>query len=146
MNAAPTLRTTIDVPLQVPIPIKTGDGAERQVAKLTLHRPKARHAKRLAVIVGPELVKGFLENDEVKAEEIASRVIEALMGEDKLDALFDLVADLAREDVSIIEEVDTIDLMEVGKAFLGFFPALQSAMLTSAASLLQQPGIGNHPN
>jgi len=145
-TASPLLLTKIDVPLQVPIPVSGEGGSERQIATLTFRRPKARHIKRLAIIIGPELVTGFLEREDVQAEALASRVVEALMGQEKLDAMFELIADLAGEDVAVVEEIDTIDLFAVGKAFLGFFPALQSAVLTSAAQLLPQPGAGNPPN
>lgn len=145
-NATPTLLQSIEVPLQVPIPIKSEGGADRQIAKIVLHRPKARHAKRLAVIIGPHIIQGFLDTEEVQKEVLAGRVVEALMTDEKLDAIFELVADLAREDLANVNELDLVDLMAVGKAFVGFFPALQSAVLTSAAVLSPQRGTGNHPN
>ena len=49
-----------------------------------------------------------------------------------LDELTAIVADMCGEEQAVIDDLDVVDLVAVGAAFLGFFPALQS--LASGAS------------
>lgn len=123
------LVTSVEIPLQVPVPVAGADGKQAERSKLTLARPRTRHLKQLAVAIGPELVKALLAEGDVKNVDMAAlaeTVVTALFTQERLDALTAIVADMAGESVDTIDALDLLDLMEVGKAVLAFFPALQS--------------------
>lgn len=137
------LLTQIDVPLSIPVRVAGADGKEAERSKLVMRRPKLRHAKRLAVIIGADVVgelMGQLPKD-VKADEAAAKVdgralvaeiAPKLMSAERLDAFTDILADMCGEDRAVIEDIDLIDFAALGKAFLDFFPALRSLQLTAS--------------
>lgn len=133
-----TVQDHIDIPLTYPVPVPDADGKEARRTKLTLRRPKTRHAKRLAVAIGPDLVNGLMaggDTDAVDMTALASQVISALVSADRLEALTAIIADMCGEKVEVIDDVDLVDLVKVGVAFADFFPALRSFGL----SKLQPP-------
>jgi hypothetical protein len=134
------LPTRIDVALQVPVTVNAADGKEAERTKVTLRRPKVRHAKTLAGLIGQDLVeiltaepakdaqKGDQKADKVDAMALGKQILGRLMERESLDGVTALIADLCNEDVAVIDDIDLIDLPAVAMAFAGFFPALRSAM------------------
>lgn len=138
-------KLTATIPLSVPIPVAASDGKTAHRARLTMHRPKVRHAKRLAALIGQDIVAALMDEAEqplaalyAQAQKAEGRAfIKNLLGKllqrDSLDELTAIVADMCDEEPAVIDELDLGDLVEVGSAFLSFFPALRS--LTSGVSL-----------
>lgn len=126
------LPTRIDVALQVPVTVNAADGKEAERTKVTLRRPKVRHAKTLAGLIGQDLVE-ILTADADKGAQmdgmvLGKQILGRLMERESLDGVTALIADLCNEDVAVIDDIDLIDLPAVAMAFAGFFPALRSAM------------------
>ncbi|MCO5082663.1 MAG: hypothetical protein M9955_13530 [Rhizobiaceae bacterium] len=131
-----TPKASIEITLTYPVPVRDADGKERAVTRITLGRPRTKHAKRLAAAIGPDLLKGFLADTpdgNIDKEALAVDVVTALASADRLDAITAIVADMCGEDVAIIDDLDLVDLLAVGKAFAGFFPALRSFTLSRSA-------------
>lgn len=125
-----TLKTQIEIPLSVPVPVPGADGKVAERSRLIMRRPKVRHTKRLAALLGKDLVDILAGDDgatEKDGKTIAREIFGRLLNQDKLDGLTLLVADLCGEDQAVIDDVDAADILAVGMAFAGFFPALQSA-------------------
>lgn len=134
------MQTRIEVPLQVPVTVKAADGKEAERNKVTLHRPKVRHAKTLAGLIGQDLVEiltaetakdartGDQKAGQVDAMALGKQILARLLERESLDGVTALIADLCNEDVSVIDDIDLVDLPAVAMAFAGFFPALRSAM------------------
>lgn len=129
------LLTKVDVTLSVPVTVQASDGKSAERSTITLRRPKVRHAKRLAVLFGSDLietllsgVEGKMDMESVEGRKLVTDVLRKLFDEDRLDGLVEIIADLAGEDASVIDDVDLIDLPDVAMAFAGFFPALQSSI------------------
>ena len=150
-----TVRTRIDIPLAVPIPVIDASGKEAERGKLVMRRPNTGHAKRLALAIGPQMVKAFfgstkgLSEEELKEldrREMVQEIIGALVTEDRLDALLEIVADMCGETRETIEELDLVDLLAVGRAVLGFFPALQSFMQGLTQPTSQPSSDGGRPS
>lgn len=147
-NTPLTLEVTI--PLAVPVPVTDASGKEAQRTSLTMKRPKTRHVKRLAVIVGPDLLKGIMSDDsskkddknQVDAQALATGVFEALMSEAKLDGLTAIIADMCGETPALIDDTDPIDLWQIAIGFAGFFPALQSFTSTASERIAQLSSAG----
>ncbi|MET3590201.1 hypothetical protein ABID23_001302 [Bartonella silvatica] len=55
-----SLQTSLDIELQVPLVYKESDGKESLCKKLTFYRPTFKHAKQLAVLIGPQLTELLL--------------------------------------------------------------------------------------
>lgn len=129
------LLTKVDVPLSVPVAVEASDGKTAERSTITLRRPKVRHAKRLAVLFGSDLVETLLSGAEGKTDvasiegrKLITDVLRKLFDEDRLDGLIEIIADLAGENKSVIDDIDLVDLPDVAMAFAGFFPQLQSAI------------------
>lgn len=129
------LLTQIDVPLSVPVAVQGNDGKAAERSTITLRRPKVRHAKQLAVLLGSEVVEALLAGvedvadiDGVDGRKLVTDLIRKLFDEDRLDGLTHVIADLANEEKTVIDDVDLLDLPALAMAFAGFFPALQSAI------------------
>ncbi|WP_439604620.1 hypothetical protein [Shinella sp.] len=132
------LKTTVSVPLTVPVTVPAADGKAAERSSLTLRRPKTRHVKRLAALIGAEVLDILLSDDtartaKVEGRELVGNVLRTLFDEDRLDGLTALIADLCDEDQAVIDDVDLVDLPALLMAFGGFFPKLQSA----ASGMLQ---------
>lgn len=127
-----TLRTSIDVSLSVPVAVKTDDGKEASRNSLMLKRPKLRHAKKLAALVGPNLVKAIMQGDdeEIDKEAFAKEIASMAVDFNLLEELTALIADICGEQKAFIDDIDLADLKAIGTAFLDFFPALQSLDLS----------------
>lgn len=142
MGKNDALKLTIDVPLQVPVKITAVDGKEAERGTITIRRPKTRHTKRLAAMIGGDFLSLLLAEDEDAARTIQAKVeaggremltklVAGLFTAERLDELTELIADMCDEDASVIDDIDVVDLPALGMAFLGFFPGLQSAASTA---------------
>lgn len=129
MTTNPTL--TVSIPLSVTIAVNRNGKAE-MLDKLTLKRPKTRHVKQLAVIVGPELLTALMSDgtakskDDVDIGKLVAEVAPALFSEQRLDAFLALVADLVDISADEAGEIDPLDFIKVLGGMASFFPALQS--------------------
>lgn len=147
MNAA--LLPKVTVPLSVPVIVQAADGKSAERSSLTLTRPKVRHAKRLTVLVGKDMLEALINSDAIsddgkvskltKAEgrQLITDLLQNLLSEDRLQGITDLIADLAGEEASVIDDVDLVDLPSIALAFAGFFPALRSAIAGLSAGTSQ---------
>jgi len=132
-NAATSPKLEATITLTVPVMVKAADGKDAERTKIVMRRPKTKHAKRLAVILGPEILKWALSSDSAESGEADERVLMAqvlnsLLSEGRLEALTGVIASMCDEAPETIDEIDPVDLLEVGKAFVGFFPGLQSLL------------------
>ncbi|KAB2865779.1 MAG: phage tail assembly protein [Bauldia sp.] len=136
-------RLAASIPLSVPIPVDGADGKPAHRAALTMNRPKVRHVKRLAALIGQDIVTALMDEGEELAAAIRNpqqaegrafvrNLLGKLVQREALDELTAIVADMCGEEQVVIDDLDVVDLVAVGAAFLGFFPALQS--LASGAS------------
>ncbi|KEG17037.1 hypothetical protein ACMY46_06110 [Bartonella bacilliformis] len=129
-----SLQTTIDVPLQVPILYRDSDGKKATRNQLTFSRPTFKHAKQLAVLIGPQLtqllVSEFGEQKMTLSNDILiAKLSEFLFTNEATQGITALLADMSRESVELIDCVDIVDIITVFKAFFAFFPQRQSPML-----------------
>lgn len=132
------LRHQIEVTLTIPVKVPGADGKEAERSKIVLQRPKLRHTKRLAALIGADVLEALLSGDSDIASAVETAKIEGrklmldvlgkLMDTDRLDGLTALIADLCGEDKVTIDDIDLVDLPAVAAGFAGFFPALQSVM------------------
>ena len=124
-----TLKRSITIPLSVPVDFVTEDGKNASRDSITIKRPKLRHAKRLAVLVGPELVKALMANGEEKIDNarLATELSGAMMKADVLDEATAVLADMCGDTAEFIDGIDWNDLPKLFEAFVDFFPALLSA-------------------
>lgn len=131
-----TLIHTVDVPLIFPVSVAGADGKEAQRPILTMRRPKVRHAKRLAALIGQDVVSTLMASagdapmaqlQDVDGRALVKDVLGKLLQRDALEELTAILADMCGEKPSVVDELDLVDLVEVGGAFLRFFPALRSA-------------------
>lgn len=130
-----TLKTSIKVPLTVAVAVKAEDGKDANRNEITLRRPKLRHAKALAGLIGPTFVAALMDGDETEIEKIdkaalVKEIANSAMKPETLDQLTQIIADICGEDKAFIDDIDLVDLSAVGMAFLDFFPALQSLVPT----------------
>lgn len=131
MNTA--LLPQVLVPLSVPVTVAGADGKSAERSVLTLKRPKVRHTKWLAALIGSDLIDALLNSEAIKADTAEGRklltdTLRNLLTGDRLDGLTAIIADLASETVEVIDDIDAVDLPAVAMAFAGFFPALQSVL------------------
>lgn len=126
-----TLKLTVTIPLAVPVVVKSTDGKDANRDSFTLKRPKLGHAKRLTALVGPQFASAFMSGgDELDSTEFVKEALGALTKPETLDGVLDIIADMCGEERSFLEGLDLIDLPKIGKAFIDFFPALQSIDLS----------------
>ncbi|HCL63714.1 MAG TPA: hypothetical protein DIC56_02475 [Rhizobium sp.] len=138
MSKAPI--TKIDIPLSVPVTVSGADGRNAERSTITLCRPKTRHTKRLAILIGPDLIDlvfgddtamdALGSKDEGQKKEVGRRLIgdalRRILTTDALEELTALIADMSGEDKAVIDDIDLADLPKVLMGFGGFFPELQS--------------------
>lgn len=155
MSRDDALLTQLEIPLAFPVPVKGADGKEAERSKLTMRRPKTRHAKRLAVLVGKDVLDALInsedkgeeqEQPETGGRELVVQILGRLLSAESLDGLTGLIADMCGEEPELIDELDILDLMAVGGAFLRFFPALQSAALTALPGTSRSSPAGSRTN
>lgn len=130
----PALKRSITIELQFPLTVKDADGKSAKRDELTMHRPTFAEAKKLALIIGPHFLKEFMAGDkstEIDAQAIAGEALSAIATEEGLAGITEVIASLCGESVEIIDQLDWLDLVPVGKAVFDFFPALQSIVPTS---------------
>ena len=145
------LKIKVDIPLAVPVVVAGADGKDAERSSITMRRPKLRHTKRLAALMGEDVLSALMSGDAADAvaetEEgraFVARIIGKLLSQERLDELTAIVADMCDEDVAIIDDLDMIDLVKVGAAFGDFFPALRSSAL-SLWPATSQPGTAGSP-
>lgn len=152
-KSAPALLSEIAVPLAVPVSVTGADNKPAKRDTITLRRPKFVHAKKLAIMIGPQFLKALMADPEIAAAaarkskstaatetagepastgseiDIAALITEVgngLLTVSGMDGLTELIANMADETPELIDQLDIVDILSVGKAVLGFFPALQS--------------------
>ena len=132
------LKTRVEIPLTVPVTVAGADGKAAERSTITMRRPKLRHTKRLAALLGEDVLSALMSGSAVEVEEGSEEgrafmvgVIGKLLTQARLDELTEIVADMCGEDVAVIDDLDPLDLGKMAMALTDFFPALRSA----AASL-----------
>lgn len=132
------LKTQIKIKLSVPVKVVGKDGKSASRDEIILSRPKLAQAKRLAIIIGPQFIKGLMnEADNEKSNQpdmksIIVDVIEGLATGDGLDELIAIIAEMSGETVEVLNDLDWLDIIPVVSGFLGFFPTLQLGNLTKS--------------
>lgn len=131
------LLTKIEVPLQVPVTIKAADGKDAQRSALTLRRPKVRHTKRLAVLIGQDLVDILTgkPGEKIDGLELGKTIVARIIKAESLEGLTELIADLCQEEPAVIDDIDLIDIPALAFAFADFFPGLQSLMSSASEAI-----------
>lgn len=123
---SPKLTETI----MLSVPAEDGDGADRKShPSLTMRRPRARHVKRVVVLLGADfMAKLFAAANQTTSGNIAAGEALARLSEpDCLNGLTEILADLCGVPVAVIDDLDPVDLFKVGQAMFGFFPDLATA-------------------
>lgn len=132
MTSTPVL--SVPIPLTIPLAVMR-DSRAITVQSLTLARPKTRHAKTLALLVGSDLLAALMgseptapdgEDDAIDMRAMVAEIAPLLFSSERLDAFQSLLADLLGISADEAGEIDPLDLVAVMKGFVGFFPALQS--------------------
>lgn len=148
----PTPLLQVPVPLIVRIPAIDGAGKATQLASVIVCRPKTKHAKRLVAMFGPEILKGLIQEagegagQNVDGRKLLKDLAETLLSPERLAVLTEIVADMCGITADSADELDLADLWEVGKAVLGFFPALQSFALSNLPPTSPLLSAGDRPS
>lgn len=120
-----------EILLSVPVTVEAADGKTAERSRLVMRRPKVRHAKQLAALIGRDLVDVLAREgetaDTLEGLALVKEILTRLLEGDRLDGLTALIADLCGEQQQVIDDVDLVDLISVGRAFMDFFPQLRSA-------------------
>lgn len=132
----PTPKLEVKIRLDFPVPVKGEDGKDASRDTVTMRRPRTIHVKRLAVLLGADVLKGIIgdqepsavkiDSDNVDVAKLAVDVISALFVRETLDELTSIIASMCSEKSEFIDEIDPLDLMKFAEGFLDFFPALRS--------------------
>jgi len=133
-NKANNALTQISVELDFPVSIVDADGKEAVRPVLVLRRPKTRHVKQLAALIGADMVRLLVNEAETGAggdqrldmERLAPEIAKTIFRAEHLDELTRIVADMCDETPGLIDDLDPADLVKLMRAFTGFFPSLQS--------------------
>ncbi|WP_375651176.1 hypothetical protein [Bartonella sp. OT172YNZD] len=127
-----SLQTSIDVELQVPLLYQDKGGKESLCKKLTFYRPTFKHAKQLAVLIGPQLTELLLpefgEQKTLTNDVLIAKLSQVLFTSEATEGITALLADMSHESVELIDRVDVVDILAVFKAFFAFFPQRQSSL------------------
>ncbi|ENN94676.1 hypothetical protein BVtw_09500 [Bartonella vinsonii subsp. berkhoffii str. Tweed] len=127
-----SLQTSIDVELQVPLLYQDSDGKQATRHKLTFYRPTFKHAKQLAVLIGPQLtellVPEFAEQKTLPNDVLLAKLSQVLFTSEATECITALLADMSHESVELIDRVDVVDLVAIFKAFFAFFTQRQSSL------------------
>ena len=135
MTKETALKTKVEIQLAVPVDVAGADGKVAQRLSVTMRRPKLRHAKRVAALLGEDVLTALMSGSSAAAETeegraFVVRIVGKLLSQERLDELTAIVADMCGEDVAVIDDLDPADIVEVAMAFADFFPALRSAALS----------------
>lgn len=138
----PTPKLEVKIKLDFPVPVKGEDGKDASRDTVTMRRPRTIHVKRLAVLLGADVLKGIIgeqepstvkiNKDNVDVAKLAVDVISALFVRETLDELTSIIASMCGEKSEFIDEIDPLDLMKFVEGFLDFFPALRSFASSSS--------------
>lgn len=142
MTTDTALKTEAKITLTVPVTVAGADGKTAERSTLTMRRPKLRHTKRLAALIGEDILSVLVGGEDAKADEpkkeddraLVVAVVGKLLTRERLDEATAILADLCGEDVAVIDDLDPLDLVRIAEALGDFFPKLQSAL----ASLSQR--------
>ncbi len=127
-----TKETSPDVPLTFPVPVANDDGIVEEIDRLRPQRPRVRHMKKLAALLGPEFVEALMADDGLSkirdggtavAGDAIARAIGMLTDPDRLDGFTELLADLCKVKPAVIDDLDPVDLWHLGEKIAGFFTA-----------------------
>lgn len=135
MTKETALKAKVEIPLAVPVDVPGADGKTAQRLSITMRRPKLRHTKRLAALLGEDVLTALMSGASAEAETeegraFVVRIVGKLLSQERLDELTAIVADMCGEDVAVIDDLDPVDIVKVAMAFGDFFPALRSAALS----------------
>ncbi|ENN93098.1 hypothetical protein [Bartonella vinsonii] len=127
------LQTSIAVELQVPILYQDSDGKQATRNKLTFYRPTFKHAKQLAVLIGPQLTQLLApelgEQKVLSNDVLLVKLSQVLFTNEATEGITALLADMSHETVELIDRIDTVDMLAILKAFFAFFMGRQSLTL-----------------
>lgn len=132
----------VKISLDFSVPVKGADGKEATRDSVTMRRPRTVHVKRLAVLLGADILKGIigdqqpsavkLDKDNVDMGKLAVDVISKIFDYAVLDELTKIIASMCDEEPEFIDQIDPCDLMKFAQGFVDFFPALRSFASTSS--------------
>ncbi|WP_375618479.1 hypothetical protein [Bartonella sp. AC134YNZD] len=127
-----SLQSSIDVELAVPLLYQDNNGKQATRHKLTFYRPTFKHAKQLAVLIGPQLTELLLpEFSEQKLalnnDVLITKLSQVLFTSEATEGITALLADMSHESVELIDRVDVVDIVAILKAFFAFFMGRQSS-------------------
>ncbi|WP_317993189.1 hypothetical protein [Bartonella gliris] len=127
-----SLQTSLDVELAVPLLYQDKDGKETLCKKLTFYRPTFKHAKQLAVLIGPQFIEllspEFGEQKTLTNDVLISKLFKAVLTSEATEGITALLADMSHESVELIDRVDVVDIIAILKAFFAFFMERQSSL------------------
>lgn len=125
-----TKTTTTKIPLAFPVSIAAADGGVDIINELSPQRPRVRHMKKVATLLGPEFVEVLMADDGLAkirdggtavADDAIARAIGMLTDADRLDGFTELLADLCKVKPIVIDDLDPMDFLVLGKVVAGFF-------------------------
>ena len=112
------------------VPAEEGGGTDRKShSSLTMRRPRARHVKRVAVLLGADFLEKLLAAAEQSpsGNVAAGEALARLTTPECLDGMTEILADLCGVSPAVIDDLDPVDLFKAGQAMFGFFPDLGTA-------------------
>lgn len=142
-----------DLTLEYPVPVKGENGKEATRNTLTMHRPRTLHVKRLAVLLGADLLKAVLgdasavnrqELQQIDMVKLILEVVESIFTIEALTELTEIIASMCDEEPAFIDQLDPVDLMSLLGGMIDFFPALRSLGSTNS-ELTQQRDFAGDP-
>ncbi|WP_037545556.1 phage tail assembly protein, partial [Stappia stellulata] len=128
----------ISIPLDFPVDEKTKDG-DRTHSSLTMKRPRTKHVKKLVALLGADFpaklfgAAGTGKAADAAADKAAAEALALLTEPERLDGLTEILADMCGVAATVIDDLDPMDLVAVGRATLDFFPALMSAFASQSS-------------
>ncbi|MEN5279277.1 hypothetical protein ABE527_20355 [Brucella sp. TWI432] len=143
----------VKINLDFPVPVKGTDGKEATRDSVTMRRPRTVHVKRLAVLLGADILKGIIgdqepsavkiDKDNVDMGKLAVDVISKVFDYGVLDELTKIIASMCDEEPAFIDQIDPFDLVKFAQGLVDFFPALRSFASTSSEQTQQPASAGD---
>ncbi|PRA87912.1 hypothetical protein CQ054_05800 [Ochrobactrum sp. MYb29] len=142
----------LDLTLEYPVPVKGADGKDVTRNTITMNRPRTVHVKRLAVLLGTDLLKAVLgDSSALNREELEKidivrlflDVVETIFTHDALAELTSITASMCNEEPDFIDQLDPVDLMTLLTGMVDFFPTLRSLGSTNSGQTQQRDSAGD---
>lgn len=125
--------TSYSIDLIFPVEDKDSEGKIKRQTTLILTRPKTRHIKKLALLLGADISNILMEKSE-NNEDLKKSFL-SLFDIQKFDQLTDILAELCGVSKDAIDDIDPIDYPQFMEVISVFFPNLKLQDLGAISNL-----------